>query len=163
MKKLLIVYHTVTGGARQMALAAAAAAEGEAAVHTTVVSAADAQASHLLEADGYLFVCPENLGTVSGIMKDFFDRTYYAVLDQLNGRAYAIMICAGSDGQGAARQIERIALGWRLREVAPPLIVITYAQTPQAILAEKHIGEPDLQRCRDLAGALAGGLAISIF
>ena len=46
-------------------------------------------------------------------MKDFFDRTYYAVLDGINGRPYAALICAGSDGQNAARQIERIATGWR--------------------------------------------------
>jgi hypothetical protein len=32
-------------------------------------------------------------------MKDFFDRSYYAVLDRINGRPYATMICAGSDGQ----------------------------------------------------------------
>lgn len=163
MKKLLIVYHSVTGGARQMALAAATSAEGETSVQTVLMPAVEAQTSHLLGADGYLFVCPENLGTVSGMMKDFFDRTYYGALDRLNGRPYAIMICAGSDGHGAARQIARITLGWRLREIAPPLIVLTHAQTPEAILSPKRIGEQDLQRCRDLAGAFAGGLAISVF
>ena len=163
MKTLLIVYHSVTGGSHQMALAAAAAAKSETAVRTTILRAVDTQAIHLLEADGYLFVCPENLGTVSGMMKDFFDRTYYAALDRLNGRPYAAMICAGSDGQGAARQLARIAMGWRLKAIAPAVIVMTWAQTPEAILAEKQIGEADLERCRDLAGALAGGLALSIF
>ncbi|MEI6724503.1 MAG: hypothetical protein WCO67_27375, partial [Betaproteobacteria bacterium] len=66
-------------------------------------------------------------------------------------------------GQGAARQLARIAMGWRLKAIAPALIVLTCAQTPEAILAEKQIGEADLERCRDLAGALAGGLALSIF
>ena len=163
MKTLLIVYHSVTGGSHQMAMTAATAAKSETAVRTTILRAVDTQAIHLLEADGYLFVCPENLGMVSGMMKDFFDRTYYAALDRLNGRPYAAMICAGSDGQGAARQLARIAMGWRLKAIAPALIVLTGAQTPQAILAEKQIGEADLERCRDLAGALAGGLALSIF
>jgi hypothetical protein len=54
---------------------------------------------------------------MAGIMKDFFDRTYYPVLDRINGRPYAVLICAGSDGQNAARQIERIATGWRLRAI----------------------------------------------
>ena len=31
------------------------------------------------------------------------------------GRAYATVISAGSDGTGAQRQIDRIATGWRLR------------------------------------------------
>ena len=44
-------------------------------------------------------------------MKDFFDRTYYPVLDQISGRPYATLICAGSDGHNAARQVERIATG----------------------------------------------------
>jgi len=72
-----------------------------------------------------VFASPENLAAMSGQMKDFFDRTYYAALDQLNGRPYAVMICAGSDGRNAAQQIERIATGWRLRAIAQPFIVCT--------------------------------------
>jgi hypothetical protein len=73
------------------------------------------------------------------------------------------MICAGSDGRNAARQIERIATGWRLRPVAAPLIVCTHAQTAEAILAPKAIGAADLERCRELGAALASGLAMGIF
>jgi hypothetical protein len=73
------------------------------------------------------------------------------------------MVCAGSDGQGAARQIARITTGWRLREVAAPLIVCTRAQTPEAILAPKTIAADDLARCRDLGAALAAGLALGVF
>ena len=93
----------------------------------------------MLAADGYLFATPENLAAMSGLMKDFFDRTYYAALDRLNGRPYATLVCAGSDGRQAAAQIERIATGWRLRAVAEPLIVCTHAQAPEAILRPKQI------------------------
>ncbi|MDD5176009.1 MAG: hypothetical protein PHQ05_06270 [Sterolibacterium sp.] len=96
-------------------------------------------------------------------MKDFFDRTYYTVLDRLNGRPYAIMICAGSDGQNAARQIERIATGWRLKPVAPPLIICTHAQSPQEILRPKQIGPEDLWLRVDFRATLASGLALGIF
>lgn len=163
MKKILIVYHSATDGTRQMAQAAFDAARTEPTVRPHLVHARDASARDVIEADGYIFATPENLGSMSGMLKDFFDRTYYPVLERVNGRPYAALICAGSDGQGAARQIERIALGWRLRAVAPTLIVITHAQSPQAILAPKQISAEDLQRCRDLAGALAGGMALSIF
>ena len=76
----------------------------------------------------------KTLAAMSGVMKDFFDRSYYAVLDRIQGRPYGTLICAGSDGNNAARQIERIATGWRLKAIAPPLIVCTHAQTPEAIL-----------------------------
>ncbi|MGI9246949.1 MAG: flavodoxin family protein, partial [Steroidobacteraceae bacterium] len=124
----------MTGGTRQMAEAAAGAARDEPDVTTLLVEAREARAEHVLAADGYLYATPENLASMSGMMKDFFDRTYYAALDRVNARPYAAMICAGSDGQGAARQLERIALGWRLKPIAPPLLVITHAQTPESIL-----------------------------
>ena len=162
-RTLLVVYHTMTGGSQQMAEATAAGARAEAALQVRLLRAADAGADDLLGADGYVFATPENLAAMSGLMKDFFDRCYYAVLDRINGRPYASLICAGSDGENAARQIDRIATGWRLKAVAAPLIVCTHAQTPEAILAPKHIGAEDLQRCHDLGAALATGLAIGIF
>jgi multimeric flavodoxin WrbA len=97
------------------------------------------------------------------MLKDFFDRTYYAVLERLNGRPYAVLICAGSDGQNAARQVERIATGWRLKPIAPPLIVCTHAQTAEEILRPKQIGPESLQACADLGAAMATGLALGVF
>ncbi|HSQ73537.1 MAG TPA: NAD(P)H-dependent oxidoreductase, partial [Rubrivivax sp.] len=117
----------------------------------------------VLAADGYLFATPENLAAMSGLMKDFFDRCYYAALDRINGRPCATMVCAGSDGHNAARQLERIATGWRLKPVAEPLIVCTHAQTPEQILRTKQIGPDDLVRCAELGAALAAGLSLGVF
>jgi multimeric flavodoxin WrbA len=163
VKTLLIVYHSLTGGTRQMAEAAAAGAGTEPDVATRRLTAADAGGDDMLAADGYIFASPENLAALAGKMKDFFDRSYYPVLDRINGRPYAALICAGSDGENAVRQIARIATGWRLRPVAEPLIVCTHAQTPEAILAPKQIGRADLERCRDIGAAMAAGLAAGIF
>lgn len=146
-----------------MAAAAAAGARCEPAVRVSLLGAADAQAADVLQADGFLFATPENLAAMSGKMKDFFDRTYYAALDRVNGRPYATLICAGSDGRNAAQQIERIATGWRLKPIADPIIVCTHAQTPAEILREKHICEADLARCTELGQALASGIALGIF
>jgi hypothetical protein len=96
-------------------------------------------------------------------MKDFFDRVYYAALDRVNGRPYACLVCAGSDGSGTVRQVQRIATGLRLKEIAPPILVITGAQTPEAILAPKRIEPADLQRCYEVGAAFAAGLASGIF
>jgi multimeric flavodoxin WrbA len=163
MKQLLIVYHSMTGGTRQMAEAAAGAARAEAGVDVALLRAPDAGPAEVLAADGYLFATPENLAAMSGLMKDFFDRCYYAALDRLNGRPYAAMICAGSDGRNALRQIDRIATGWRLKCAAEGLIVCTEAQTPERILAPKTIGAGDLARCAELGAGLAAGLALGVF
>ncbi|QIL83752.1 flavodoxin family protein [Diaphorobacter sp. HDW4A] len=162
-KTLLIVYHSMTGGTLQMAEAARDGAAQEIDVNVRLLHAASAQPDDVLQADGYLFATPENLAAISGQMKDFFDRCYYPALDHINGRPYLTLICAGSDGSNAARQIARIATGWRLKEVAEALIVCTHAQTPEAILAPKQIGEDDLQSCRSLGESLASGLALGIF
>jgi multimeric flavodoxin WrbA len=100
---------------------------------------------------------------MAGVMKDFFDRTYYAVLDRIAGRPYAALVCAGSDGENAVRQIDRICTGWRLRAVSDALIVCTHAQTPETILAPKIIGENDLARCTEIGAAIAAGLELGIF
>lgn len=162
-KTLLIVYHSLTGGTLQMAQAAAAGARGEEGVQVRLLEARQAGPEDLLAAEGYVFATPENLAAVSGLMKDFFDRSYYGALDRINGRPYAVLVCAGSDGSNAARQIARIATGWRLQPVAEPLIVCTHAQTPEAILAPKQIGPAELERCRELGQAFAAGLALGVF
>ena len=163
MKTLLIVYHSMTGGTRQMAEACAAGAARQATLQVRLLRAADAGPADMLGADGYVFATPENLAAIAGLMKDFFDRCYYPALDRINGRPYAVLVCAGSDGSNAVRQIERIATGWRLKAVAEPLIVCTHAQTPEAILAPKHIGEEDLMACQALGESMAAGLALGVF
>src|ERR1700675_1168706 len=153
----------MTGGTLQLAQAAATGARTESALQVSLLSAGDAQAIDVLNASGFIFASPENLAAMSGKMKDFFDRTYYAALDRLNGRPYATLICAGSDGRSAAQQIERIATGWRLRPIADPIIVCTHAQTPEEILREKHLSEQELAPCRELGATLAAGLTLGIF
>ena len=163
MKSLLVVYHSATGGTEQMVRALAAGAAREPAVTTRVLGAVAAGPDDLLAADGYVFAAPENLAAMSGLMKDFFDRSYYPVLGRIEGRPYALLVCAGSDGANALRQMERIATGWRLRAAAPGLIACTRAQTPEQILAPKTIAAADLARCSELGAALAAGLALGVF
>jgi len=158
-RSIAIVWHSRTGAARVMAEAVAEGAGS--AARLLVAQAADAAA--LLQAGAFIFVCPENLGGLSGPMKDMFDRNYYPLLGRIEGRAYATAIAAGSAGQGAEAQIDRIVTGWRLRRVAESLIVNCDAQSPEAILAPKSVGPADLQRCRDLGQAMASGLELGIF
>ena len=156
---LAIVWHSRTGAARAMAEAAHAAAGAG----SRLIAAEDATPADMLAARGYLFACPENLGSMSGAMKELFDRCYYPLLGQVEGRPYASMIAAGSDGHGAQAQLDRIVTGWRLRRVAEPLIVNLGAQSPEQILAEKALSSQQLDSCRMLGAALAEGLEQGIF
>ena len=157
--KLLIIWHSRTGGSAALAEAAAAGADDAA----RRVAADDVTPEMIKAAAGYLFVGPENLAALSGAMKEMFDRCYYPCLGRIEGRPYATIICAGSDGENAQRQLDRIATGWRLKRVAEPMIVNTAAQTPEAILALKTIPADRLAEARDLGAALAEGLASGIF
>lgn len=163
MKELLIVYHSMTGGTERMAQAAADGARGEVGVKICLRHAAEVRADDVLRSDGYIFASPENLAGMSGMMKDFFDRTYYAAYEKINGRPFLILVCAGSDGRNAVQQIERIAAGWRLKAIADPYIVCTHAQTAEQILKPKIIAGACLRRCEELGRTLSGGIAMGIF
>ena len=156
---LLIVWHSRTGASRALAQAAADGAGAEA----RLIGAEDASADDFLTARGYLFACPENLGSMSGAMKEMFDRCYYPLLGRIEGRAYATMIAAGSDGHGAQAQLDRIVTGWRLRRVAEPIIANLGAQTPEQIAAPKVIAPALLAQARELGAAMASGLEQGIF
>jgi multimeric flavodoxin WrbA len=162
-KSLLIVYQSSTGATEQIAGAIAHGACGETGLTVKLQRASTTSATDVLAADGYLFASPEYLAAMGGLMKDFFDRCYYDVLDQVAGRPYSLAVCAGSDGHGAIRQIERIATGWRLRPIAPPLLIVTHAQTSTEILAPKSVATADLQRATELGAAFAAGLSSGIF
>ena len=158
-KQLLIIWHSRTGASEAMARAGARGA-GEKA---RLVAAEDVLPDDILAAEGYLFVCPENLATMSGMMKEMFDRCYYPVLGKIEGRAFATIIAAGSDGEGAQAQINRIAQGWRLKRVADPVIICMEAQTPEEILADKTVPEDRIEECEALGEALAEGIAMGVF
>lgn len=182
-RRLLIVWWSYTGGTESLVQAAAqgadqAVAQAAGAAFTEAGPGAAPDASGLsvtacrcdhigsdalLRADALLFATPELLGSMAGPMKTFFERAYYPALDRLNGRPYATLICAGTDGQGAARQIDRIANGWRLKPIAQPLIVLTGAQTPERIAAPKQIRSAELARAGELGGLLAAGTLLGVW
>jgi multimeric flavodoxin WrbA len=168
MKHLLIVFHSQSGNTARLAQAAAEGASAEHEhVETRLVLANDAGLDDLLWADAVLFGTPENFGFMSGMLKDFFDRTYYAARGRIRALPYALFISAGNDGTGAARQIERIARGYPLRKVAEPVIA-TSGVTEEMRAADPEgsrvaVSEAQLMQARELGQTLAAGLACGIF
>lgn len=151
MIKILIVYHSQTGHTQQMA---EAVAEGAKAIENTEVilkKASEATLDDLLSCNGLAIGTPENFGYMSGMIKDYFDRTYNDAQDKVFRKPYVIFISAGNDGTGALRAIERIALGYKFKSVFSPVI------------AKGRITEEILEQCREMGGTLAGGCALGIY
>ncbi len=162
-RRLLVVWHSFTGATEAMVGALREGARAGEAVDVVVLRAVDAGAADVLAADAVVFATPETLASMSGAMKDFFDRSYYPLLGRCEGKPYALLVCAGSDGQPTIAQLRRVALGLRLREVAEPVLVCTQAQTTEAILALKQVSASELARGRELGALLAAGLELGVF
>ena len=158
MKRLLIVYHTQFGGTAQMAEAANAGARAIDDVATTLRRADDAGVEDLLAADALLVATSENFGGMAGRVKDFFERVYYPCEGKLEGRPYALLVCAGTDGTGAVRDIDRVAAGLRLHKVHPDLVHKS-GVTAKALAVPADV----LDRCREIGATLAAGLAAGIY
>jgi multimeric flavodoxin WrbA len=167
LSKLLIIWWSRTGASEQLSIAAEEGARSAALIgapdRVLRLRCDEVESAHLLSHAAYLFVCPENLGSMAGMMKEFFDRCYYPLLEKIAGRPYACIVSAGSDGHGAVRQIARIATGWRLNLINEALIVNLSAQTALQILAPKTVSAPELQRAVELGALLAQGLELGIF
>ena len=133
------------------AVIAGATSDDVEAVEVRVRNAFDADADDLRWAEALILGTPENFGYMSGALKDFFDRTYYAVINETQGLPYALFIKAGSDGEGALRSIERLVTGLKWKAVLPPLVVTG------------ELTDDDLERCHELGLTLAAGLEAEVF
>lgn len=123
-------------------------------VESRACHAAEATVEDLLAADALIVGTPENFGYMAGMIKDFFDRVYYPSEGKVEGRPYTVFVCAGNDGSGAMRHIDRIATGLHLNKVLPGLVVRGGAQAVDAAA---------LSACEELGSTLAAGLSIGMY
>lgn len=149
---LLLIYAGHAGGRTHAMVESVKRGVAEAGedIELRALPALDAGVEDLLWANGLLIGTPEHFGYMAGAIKDFFDRTFYPVQSRVDGLPYAVFVSAGNDGTGAVNSIERIALGYRWKKCAEPLIVT---------------GDPteaDLRRCCELGQTLAAGLALGV-
>lgn len=151
MKKLLIVYHTQGTRTAELAQAALAGARTVEETETTLKRAFDTTTEDLLAADALIFGTPENFGYMSGALKDLFDRTYYACEHKVDGKPYAVFVCAGNDGSGAVFNIDRICTGLKLKKVCEPVVA-------------RKVNSPEvLAKAEEMGATLAAGVAFGIF
>jgi hypothetical protein len=152
-KRLLIVSHAPSDNTRRLrdAVDAGARSPDIAGVAVTCLNAFDAGPAEVLACDAIILGTTENLGYMSGALKDFFDRVYYPLLEHTQGLPYAAWIRAGHDGTGTRRAIETIVTGLRWRAVQEPLV------------CRGPFQEAFVDDCRTLGMAVAAGLEAGVF
>jgi multimeric flavodoxin WrbA len=152
-RRLLIVAHQPSENTRRLADAVLQGARSPDAGSLEVILLAPLQAGpeDVLAAQGIILGTTENLGYMSGALKDFFDRSYYPCLERTPGLPYALYIRAGNDGTGTRRAVESITTGLRWRAVREPLVC-------RGAFSENFIGQ-----CEELGMAMAAGLDAGIF
>jgi len=152
-KRLLVVAHAPsanTGRLRDAVMEGARAPE-IGGIDAKWIAPLDAAADDVLAAQAVILGTTENLGYMSGALKDFFDRIYYPCLEKTQGMPYALYIRAGRDGTGTRRGVETIVTGLRWRAVQDPLI------------CRGAFDEGFVDACRELGTAVAAGLEAGIF
>jgi multimeric flavodoxin WrbA len=120
-------------------------------VEARALSPFDAGPEDVLAAEALILMTPENLGYMSGALKDFFDRSYYPCLERTQGKPYALVVRAGSDGTGTRRGVETIVTGLRWRAIQEPLIC-------------RGEWRPEfVDQCRELGMLVAAGVEAGVF
>jgi hypothetical protein len=152
-KRLLIVAHAPSPNTRRLldAVVAGAGAPEIENVEVIAQSPFATEPADVLAAQVIVLGTTENLGYMSGALKDFFDRCYYPCLDHTQGLPYALYVRAGHDGTGTRRAVETIATGLRWRKIREPLICRGPWQ------------EEFVDQCRDLGTLVAAGLDAGVF
>jgi len=151
IKNILVVYHSQGGTMAQLAQYFAQGAAREPGVEVILKRADQALPGDLLRCHAIVIGSPEYFGTMAGMIKDFFDRTFEAAQEKTVGLPFVLMVCAGNDGRGTIAQIERIAAGYKWRQVLEHLRVVG---TPT---------QQDLMAAAELGQTLAAGLDFGIF
>jgi len=128
-----------------------AGAEREESVSVVLKRAGDATLEDLLGCNAIAVGSPEYFGTMAGMIKDFFDRTYEQAKEKTVGLPFVVFVCAGNDGRGAITQIERLATGFRWKKIQEHVRIVS----PPS--------EADLQRVEELGETLAAGMDFGIF
>ncbi len=152
-RRLLIVAHAPSPNTRRLFDAAVEGARSDQGQDLEVVALSPFEAGpeEVLAAAAILLGTTENLGYMSGALKDFFDRSYYPCLEKTQGLPYCLYVRAGHDDTGTRRGVETIVTGLRWRPVQ------------EALICRGEWREDFVGQCRDLGAAVAAGLDAGIF
>ena len=152
-KRLLIIAHVPSDNTRALrdAVVAGASGPGIENIDVVVCTPFEAGADDVLAADAIILGTTENLGYMSGALKDFFDRIYYPCLEEKQGLPMATYIRAGHDGTGTRRAIDTITTGLKWKAVQEPLIC-------RGDWNPEFVGQ-----CEELGMTIAAGLDAGVF
>lgn len=137
MRKVLVVYCSMSGNTKEAAEAVAAGAKAAGASVTLKVGT-EAQPQDLLECDAVALGSYDAFSYMGGGLKDFLDRAFYPTQGQVTDKPYAAFVTHGGGGQ-AVQSIESLAQAFKLKRVAPS-VSVKGKPSGQAIAVLKELG-----------------------
>lgn len=151
-KNILIIGHTPSANTQRMVKAIIHGADHEdiEQVQARYLSPINTHPEDVLQADAIILFTTENLGYMSGLLKDFFDRIYYPCLEKTEALPCAIIIRAGHDGTGTRRALETILTGLRWKIIGEPLV------------CKGEFEEDFIEQCEALGLYIAASLDVGI-
>ncbi|HKK98690.1 MAG TPA: NAD(P)H-dependent oxidoreductase [Desulfotignum sp.] len=153
MTTILVIYHSQSGNTKKMAESVSSGINTVDNVIANLKAAGEATIKDLRHCDGIAIGSPEYFGYMSGMIKDFFDRTYEIASSNIKefGKPYVLFVSAGNDGQNTCVQVERICLGFSFKKVHEPII------------SRGEITESILQQCFEMGQTIAAGCDLGIY
>ena len=142
MAKLLIIYHSQSGNTEAMAKAVYKGALSSGAT-ASLKKAAEATSNDLIDCDAVVFGTPNYFSYMAGAVKDFFDRAFYAVLDKVDNKPYAVLGSEGGGGKQALDSVDRICSSLRLKKAF------------EGVVATGKPSSEVLEECKELGRKLA--------
>lgn len=153
MTTILVIYHSQSGNTKKMAESVSNGINTVDNVIANLKAAGEATIQDLRHCDGIAIGSPEYFGYMSGMIKNFFDRTYEIASSNIKefGKPYVLFVSAGNDGQNTCVQIERICLGFSFKKVHEPII------------SRGEITKSILQECFEMGQTIAAGCDLRIY
>jgi len=121
-KQVLIVYHSLSGNTEAAAQAVAGGVGSVQDVQAVVKHAADATLEDLVSCDAICVGTPDYFTYMAGMLKDFFDRTYYPSQGKVDAKPCGIFVTHGGGG-GASESVEKVCKSFRFTQVGSTLLV----------------------------------------
>ncbi len=121
-KKVLVIYHSQGGNTEAAAQVVAEGVRSVEGVESILKNAFETNADDLTCCDAVCFGTPDYFSYMAGMLKDFFDRTFYPTQGQVDDKPCGIFVTHGGGGK-ASESVEKICRSFKFNHVSETILV----------------------------------------